>query len=103
VVRGTSLSFSPNTANETVRLSQAPINDILLGLPGMYHWHVIDTFNTCSRVPTPQSLTDIGGSYHIKNLGMATTLSPPFPSEVFTDPPNGPSRSQIIRNNYQLK
>jgi hypothetical protein len=28
--------------------------------------------------------------YHIENLGIATTLSPPFPSEGSTDPPKWP-------------
>jgi hypothetical protein len=73
-----------------------------LVLPGPYHWHAIGTFNTCSRVPTPQSLTDTGGGYHIEKLRIAIALSPSFPSEGSTDPPNGPARSQIIHNNYQL-
>jgi hypothetical protein len=87
VVRETRLSFSSNTAIEAVRLSQAPVDGKLLGLPGPYHRYVIGTFNTCSRVPTPQSLTDTGGGYHIENLTIATTLSLPFPSEGFIDPP----------------
>jgi hypothetical protein len=70
------------------------------GLP--YHRHAIGTFNTCSRVSTPRSLTDTDRGYHIESLRIATTLSPPFPSEGFTDPPNGPAWSQIIHNNYQL-
>jgi hypothetical protein len=60
------LSFSPNTTIEAVHLSQAPVDGRLLGLPGPYHWHAISTFNSCSRVPTPRSLTDIGGGYHIE-------------------------------------
>jgi hypothetical protein len=102
VVHGTRLSFSPNIAIEAVCLSQTSVDNRLLGLPGPYHRHVIGTFNTCSRVPTPRFLTDTGEGYHIENLGIATTLSPPFPSEGSTDPPNGPARSQIIHNNYQL-
>jgi hypothetical protein len=61
VVHGTCLSFSPNTAIEAVRLSQAPVGGRLLGLPGPYHRHAIGMFNTCSRIPTPLSLTDAGG------------------------------------------
>jgi hypothetical protein len=53
VARWTHLSFSPNTGIEAVGLIQAPMDDWLLGLPGSYHRHAIDTFNTCSRVPTP--------------------------------------------------
>jgi hypothetical protein len=102
VVHGTHLSFSPNTAIEVVRLSQTSVNNRLLGLPGPYHRYPIGTFNTCSRVPTSRSLTDTGGGYHVENLRIATSLSPSFPSEGSTDPPNGPARSQIIHNNCQL-
>jgi hypothetical protein len=102
VVRGTYLSFSPKTAIEAVCLHQTSVDNMLLGLSGAYHRHAIGTFNTCSRVPTPQSLIDIGGGYHIENLRIATTLSLLFPSEGSTNPPNGPARSQIIHNNYQL-
>jgi hypothetical protein len=70
--------------------SQASIKGWLLGLLGSYHQHAIDTFNTYSRVPTPRSLTDTGRGYHIENLEIATTLSPPFRSEGFTDPPKWP-------------
>jgi hypothetical protein len=87
VVRRTWLSFSPNTTIEAVRLSQAPIGGRLLGLPGPYHRYAIGTFNTCSRVSTPWSLTDAVGGYHIESLRIATTLSPPFASEGSTDPP----------------
>jgi hypothetical protein len=66
VVRETCLSFSLNTVIEVVRLSQAPIDGRLLGLPNPYHWHAISTINTCSQVPTPWSLTDTGGGYHIE-------------------------------------
>jgi hypothetical protein len=46
--------------------SQTSIDNTLLGLPSLYHRHAIGTFNTCSRVPTPRSLTDIGRGYHIE-------------------------------------
>jgi hypothetical protein len=100
VVRRTHLDFSPNTAIEAVRLSQAHVDGRILGLPGPYHRHAIGTFNTCSWVPTPRSLTDTGRGYHKENLGIATTLSLPFPSEGSTNPPNGPARSQIIRTTF---
>jgi hypothetical protein len=83
VIRGTRLSFSPNTTIEAMRLSQAPVDGRLLGLPGPYYRHAIGTFNTCSRVPTPQSLTDVGGGYHIENLGIATTPSLRLPFRGF--------------------
>jgi hypothetical protein len=90
------LSISLKTAIEAVGLSQAPVDDRLLGLPGPYHRHVISTFNTCSQVPTPTSLTDTGRGYHIKSLRIATTLSPPFPSEGSTDPPKWPRPVSIF-------
>jgi hypothetical protein len=96
VVRETRLGFSPNTAIEAVHLSQAPVSGRLLGLPGPHHRHAIGMFNICSQVPTPRSLTDTDGGYHIENLRRDTTLSPPFPSEGSIDPPNGPAQSQII-------
>jgi hypothetical protein len=102
VVHRTRLSFSPNTVIEAVHLSQISVDNRLLGLPGPYHRHAIGTFNTYPRVPTPRSLTDTGGGYHIENLIISPALSPPFPSEGSTDLPNGLARSQIIHNNYQL-
>jgi hypothetical protein len=102
VARGTRLSFSPKTTIEAVSLSQAPVDGPLIGLPGPYHRHAISTFNTSSRVPTSWSLTDTGGGYHIENLRIATTLSPPYPFEGSTNPSNGPTRSQINHNNYQF-
>jgi hypothetical protein len=60
----------------------------------------VTTFNTYSRVPTPRSLTNAGGGYQIENLRIATSLSPPFPSESSTDSPNGPTRSQIIHTTF---
>jgi hypothetical protein len=96
VVHRTCLSFSPKTAIEAVVLSQEPVDDRLLGLPGPYNRHAIDTFNTCSWVPTPQSLTDTIVGYHIENLRITTIFSPPFPSVGSIDPPNDPARSQII-------
>jgi hypothetical protein len=103
VVRGTHLSFSLNTAIEAVHLSQTSIDNRLLGLPGSYHRHAIGTFNTCSRVPTPRSLIDTGGSYHIENLKIATTLSPPFPSKDSTDPPMAPTCLRLFKQHLPIE
>jgi hypothetical protein len=100
VVCGTYLSFSPNTVIEVVRLSQTSVGNRLLGLPGAYHRHVIDTFNTCSWVPTPRSLTDTGGGYHKENLRIATSLFPPFSSEGSTDPPKWPHPISLFYPHY---
>jgi hypothetical protein len=90
VARGTHINFSPKTAIKAVGLSQAHVDSRLLGLPGPYHRHAIDTFNTCSWVPTSRSLNDTGGGYHIENLRIATMLSPLFPSEGSIDSPKWP-------------
>jgi hypothetical protein len=97
-IYGSVPSFSPEPTNEAVEKAKISINSRLLGLPGPYHRHAIGTFNTCSRVPTPRSLTDTGGGYHIENLRIATTLFLPFSSVGSTDPPSGPARSQIIQH-----
>jgi hypothetical protein len=76
---------------------QISVDSRLLGLLGPYHQYAIGTFNTCSRVSTPRSLTNTGGGYHIENVGIVIALSPPFPSKGFTDPSNGPAQSQIIQ------
>jgi hypothetical protein len=101
VVRGTHLSFSPNTTIKAVRLSQAHVGDRLLDLPSSYHQHAIGTFNICSRVSTPWFLTDTVGCYHIENLRIATSLSPPFPSEGSTDPLMIPSGLRLFNINIQ--
>jgi hypothetical protein len=69
-----------------------------ISLLGPYHQHEIGTFDTCSRVPTPRSLIDTGEGNHIENLGIATTLSLPFPSECSTDPPSWPRLVSILSN-----
>jgi hypothetical protein len=102
VIRRSATQFLSQHSHWSSNESQTSIDNRLLGLPGPYHRHAIGTFNTCSQVATPRSLTNTGGGYHIENLRIATTLSPLFPSEGSTDPPNGPARSQIIHNNYQL-
>jgi hypothetical protein len=97
VIRRSATNFLSQHSHWSSNESQTSVDNRLLGLLGPYHRHAIGTFNTCSRVPTPQSITNTGGGYHIENLGIATTLSPPFPSEGSTDPPNGLAWSQIIR------
>jgi hypothetical protein len=102
VIRRSATQFLSHHMCWSSNESQTSIDSRLLGLPGPCHRLAIDTFNTCSREPTPRSLTDTAGGYHIDNLRIATALSPPFPSEGSTDPPNGSARSQINHNNYQM-
>jgi hypothetical protein len=93
VIRKCTTLFLSQHSHWSSNESQTSIDSRLLGLPDSYHRHAIGTFNTCSWVPTPRFLTDTGGGYHIENIGIATTLFPPFPSEGSTDPLNGPARS----------
>jgi hypothetical protein len=96
VAHRTHLSFSPNTTIEAVHLSQASIDEKLLGLPGPYHEHVISTFNTWSRRPTHQSLTDTGGGYNLEDVILPYhTLQPSQPT-VLRFSPKGPAWSQVI-------
>jgi hypothetical protein len=67
-IRGSVPSLSPKSTNEEIDLSQASVDDNLLGLLSPYHQQAIGTFNTCSWEPTHRSLTDTGGGY---NLGGA--------------------------------
>jgi hypothetical protein len=66
----THLSFSPNTTIESVCLSQALVDDRLLGLLDPYHQYVIGTFNTCSRGLIHQSLIDTDGGYNLGGTGL---------------------------------
>jgi hypothetical protein len=83
-IHGSVPSFSPKPSNEAVDLSQASVDDKLLGLLDPYHQHAIGTFNTCSQGPTHRSLTDTGGGY---NLGGADFLhTSPRPSQLVVSP-----------------
>jgi hypothetical protein len=53
--------------------SQTSVDSSLLGLPGPYHRHAIDTFNTCLRMPTHWSLTDTCGGYNLGGAGFPHT------------------------------
>jgi hypothetical protein len=101
VAHGTRLIFSPNTTTEAVRLSQAPVDDKLLGLLGPYHQHAISMFNTYSRGPTYRSLTDTGGGYNLEGAGLPHLTPGPSQPMVLHFPPNGSARSQVIIQ-YQL-
>jgi hypothetical protein len=42
-----------------------------IGLLDPYLQHVISMFNTCSWVPTPQSLTNLGRGYNLRGAGFS--------------------------------
>jgi hypothetical protein len=83
-IRGSVPSFSPEAAIEAVGVKTSSVSNQLLGLPGPYHWHVIGTFNTCSRGSTHQSLTDTGGGYNLGSAGFSHTT--PRPSQPVVSP-----------------
>jgi hypothetical protein len=62
VIHRSTTQFLSQHSHWSSNESQTSVNSRLLGLPGPYHRHAIGTFNTCSQVPTPRSLTDIGGA-----------------------------------------
>jgi hypothetical protein len=69
----------------------------LLSLLGPYHQHAINTFNTCSWVPTTRSLTDTDRGY---NLGGADfPHHSPHPSQLtaLRFPLMAPSGLQLIQ------
>jgi hypothetical protein len=76
--------FSLKPTNEAVSLSQASVDNKLLGLLGLYHQHAIGTFNTYSRGPTHWFLTDTGRGYSLKGAGFAHTTPRPSQLTVFT-------------------
>jgi hypothetical protein len=100
VIHWSTTQFLSQHSHWSSNKSQTSVDSRLLGLPSPYHRHAIGTFNTCSRIPTPRFLTDTGRGYRIENLRITTALSPPFPSEGSTGPPNGLAQSQIIHNTF---
>jgi hypothetical protein len=95
VACGTRLSFSPNTAIEAVRLSQASVDDRLLGLLGLYHQHAISTFYTCSRMPNHRSLTNTGGGYNLGGVSLPHHTPQPSQPTILHFSPKGPALSQV--------
>jgi hypothetical protein len=83
-IHGSIPSFSPEPATEAGGISQAPVGDQLLGLPGPYHRHAIGMFNTCSRGPTHRSLTDTGGGYNLGGADLPHTTPRPSQPAIST-------------------
>jgi hypothetical protein len=86
--------------------NQTSINSRLLGLPGIYHRHVIGTFNTCSGGPIERSLIDTGGGYNLEGAGLPYTHSPTFPTSCLPFPlvaPPGLHFNQVPAINQSLR
>jgi hypothetical protein len=90
-------SFSPKPTIEVVGLSQASVDDKLLGLLGPYHQHVIGIFNTCLRRPIHQSLIDTGGGYSLEDANFPHTTRP---SQLMVSPFNLQVMSGLKFNQY---
>jgi hypothetical protein len=84
LICGSVPSFSPKPINEAVGLSQASVDDKLLGFLAPYHQHAIGTFHTCSWEPTHQSLINTGGGYSLECAGFSYTT--PRPSQPTVSP-----------------
>jgi hypothetical protein len=72
-IPGSIPSFSPKPTNEAVSLSEASVDDKLLGLLGPCHQHAIGTFNTYSRGPTHRSLITTCEGYNLEGAGFPHT------------------------------
>jgi hypothetical protein len=97
-----SLPQPPKSSEE----KSTPVDNRLLGLPGPYHRHAIGTFNTCSRGPTEQSLTDTGGGYNLGGAGLPHTHSPTFPTSCPHFPliaPPGLHFNQILAKDQSVE
>jgi hypothetical protein len=79
-----------------VGLSQASVDNRLLGLPGPYLQHAIGMFNTCSRGPTHRSLTDTGAGYNFGGVGFPHHTPQRSQPTVLCFPPKGLARSHVI-------
>jgi hypothetical protein len=99
--RLTDLWVRTKIANEAVQKRQASVNNQLLGLLGPYLWHVIGTFNTCSRVPTPRSLIDTGEGYNLGGVSFPRITSWPSQPMVLHFSPKGIAWSQVIQSQHK--
>jgi hypothetical protein len=82
-----------HNSQRVVGEKSTPVDNQLLGLPGLYHRHAIGTFNTYSRGPIERSLINIGGGYNLGGAGLPHTHSLTFPTSCPHFPPNGPAWS----------
>jgi hypothetical protein len=89
-------NFTPEPTLKQWGQSQVSVDGRLLGLPTPYHQYAIGTFNTCSRVPTPRSLTDAGGGYHTETSEKPHQFAHPSLPSIPLVPLNGPAWSQVM-------
>jgi hypothetical protein len=77
-------SFSPKITIKAVMKAKHLLTTGYIDLLGLYHQHVISTFNTCSRGPTHRFLTDTNGGYSLEGTGFPHTT--PRPSQSMISP-----------------
>jgi hypothetical protein len=73
-----------------------------IGLLDPYHQHVISTFNTCSRVSTPRSLTDTGRGYNLRGVSFPHHTPRPSQPTILHFPSKPLPRSQVNNLNISL-
>jgi hypothetical protein len=100
-IHGSIPSFSPMTIIEPLGVKSPSVDGRLLGLLGPYLRHMIGTFNTCSQVPTPQSLTNTGGGYNLGGASFPHHTPQPSQPTVLRFPPKGLVRSQVIQSQHK--
>jgi hypothetical protein len=101
---GPTLVSLPNTTIEVVHLSQTSIDEQATSV----YWTHITSMNrlhrfTCSRGLTHRSLTDTGGCYNLRGVGLPHHTPRPSQPTVLHFPPKSSARSQVnLHNNYKL-
>jgi hypothetical protein len=81
-IHGSIPSFSPEPANEAEDVSQAPVGDQLLGLPGPISPTCDQYVQYLLTGPTHRSLTDTGGGYNLGGADFPHTTPRPSKSDV---------------------
>jgi hypothetical protein len=98
LIHGSVPSFSPTTANEAMGKRQTFVDNQLLALLDPYHWHAIDTFNTCSWGLNYRSLTDTGVGYILEGTNFPHTTPRLFQPTVSPFHLRAPPDLQFIQN-----
>jgi hypothetical protein len=102
-VRGTRLSFSPNTTIEAVRLIQTSVDEQATRLTRLISQACVQYVQYLLTGTSPLVLNRHRRGLPHRNIGITTTLSLSFPSECSTNPLNWPCPvSDYPYNKYQL-
>jgi hypothetical protein len=102
VIRGSTTQFLSQHSHWSSNESQTFVDSRILGLPGPYHQHAIDTFNTYSREPTHRSLTDTSEGYSLGGAGLPHTTPGPSQPMVSTFHLRAPPSLKLSNININL-